>query len=44
MFKLYMILAYIFLKQYISKICNGFSDYIYDLELIGFRLFNFGTQ
>ena len=28
-FKLYMVLAYIFLKSYISKTCNGFSLYIY---------------
>ena len=35
-FKLYMVLAYTFLKPYMSKICNGFSlyiyIYIYDLE------------
>ena len=27
MLKLYMVLANIFLKSYISKICNGFSLY-----------------
>ena len=32
MFKLYMVLAYTFFKPYISKIYNGFSLYIYDLE------------
>ena len=32
MFKLYMVLAYTFFKQKISKIYNGFSLYIYDLE------------
>ena len=33
-FKLYMVLAYTFFKPYMSKICNGFSlyIYIYDLE------------
>ena len=29
MFKLFMVLAYTFLKPYISKICNDFSLYIY---------------
>ena len=39
-----MVLAYTFFKPYIFKICNGFSLYIYDLELlIGFRLFDFYT-
>ena len=27
-----MVLAYIFLKPYVFKICNDFSLYIYDLE------------
>ena len=44
MFKLFMVLAYTFLKPYISKICNGFSFYIYIYRiynLVGLRLFNF---
>ena len=44
MFKLFMVLAYTFLKPYISKICNGFSLYIYIYiiyNLIELRLFNF---
>jgi len=28
-FKLYMVLICTFFKPYISKICNGFSYYIY---------------
>ena len=28
-FKLYIVLAYTFFKSYISKICNGFSLFIY---------------
>ena len=32
MFELYVVLTYTFIKLYISKICNGFSLYIYDLE------------
>ena len=44
-----MVLAYTFFKAYISKICNGFSLYIYIYiymiqKLIGFRLFGFSPN
>ena len=37
-FKLYIVLAYNFLKPYISKICNGLSLYIYIYDLIRLNL------
>ena len=37
-----MVLTYAFFKSYISKICNSFSLYIYNL--IRFRLFDFASN
>ena len=37
--KLYIVLDYTFFKPYISKICNDFSLYIYDLNINWISIF-----